>query len=49
MKPSTQDRSEGKLHEVKGKIKEDAAACAWAARLWSSASRLCGLWGMVPS
>jgi uncharacterized protein YjbJ (UPF0337 family) len=23
MKPSTQDRSEGKLHEVKGKIKEE--------------------------
>jgi uncharacterized protein YjbJ (UPF0337 family) len=22
MKPSTQDKSEGKLHEVKGKIKE---------------------------
>jgi uncharacterized protein YjbJ (UPF0337 family) len=22
MKPSTQDRAEGKLHEVKGKIKE---------------------------
>ena len=22
MKPSTQDRTEGKLHEVKGKIKE---------------------------
>jgi uncharacterized protein YjbJ (UPF0337 family) len=24
MKPSTQDRAEGKLHEVKGKIKEVA-------------------------
>src|SRR5271165_1832599 len=24
MKPSTQDRTEGKLHEVKGKIKEEA-------------------------
>ena len=23
MKPSTQDRSEGKLHEVKGKVKEE--------------------------
>jgi uncharacterized protein YjbJ (UPF0337 family) len=23
MKPSTQDRTEGKLHEVKGKIKEE--------------------------
>jgi uncharacterized protein YjbJ (UPF0337 family) len=23
MKPSTQDRSEGKLHEVKGRIKEE--------------------------
>jgi len=23
MKPSTQDRAEGKLHEVKGKIKEE--------------------------
>jgi len=24
MKPSTQDRTEGKLHEVKGKVKEEA-------------------------
>ena len=23
MKPSTQDRAEGKLHEVKGKVKEE--------------------------
>ncbi|MGA7560099.1 MAG: CsbD family protein [Terriglobales bacterium] len=23
MKPSTQDRTEGKIHEVKGKIKEE--------------------------
>jgi uncharacterized protein YjbJ (UPF0337 family) len=23
MKPSTQDRTEGKLHEVKGKVKEE--------------------------
>jgi uncharacterized protein YjbJ (UPF0337 family) len=24
MKPSTKDRTEGKLHEVKGKVKEEA-------------------------
>ena len=28
MKPSAQDRTEGKLHEVKGKIKEEAGKAA---------------------
>jgi uncharacterized protein YjbJ (UPF0337 family) len=28
MKPSTQDRTEGKLHEVKGKIKEQVGKVA---------------------
>jgi uncharacterized protein YjbJ (UPF0337 family) len=28
MKPSTQDRTEGKLHEVKGKVKEEIGKAA---------------------
>ena len=28
MKPSTQDRAEGKIHEIKGKIKEEVAKAA---------------------
>ena len=35
MKPSTQDRTEGKLHEVKGKIKEEVGK-ATTTPIWKS-------------
>ena len=38
LKPSTQDRTEGKLHEVKGKIKEEVGK-ATNDPIWKSQAR----------